>query len=82
MHLDEKSPFQDIRVRKAVGYAIDKKTITEKLFLGFTKPYGDIVAPYEPGHDPKRAANPQPYDPEKAKKLLAEAGYPNGFDTT
>jgi peptide/nickel transport system substrate-binding protein len=76
---DEPNPLLDIRVRKAIAYAIDTKTISEKLFLGMCEPYGNVVAPYHVGYDPN--LKPHPYDPEKAKKLLAEAGYPNGLDT-
>jgi peptide/nickel transport system substrate-binding protein len=75
----EPNPLLDIRVRKAVAYAIDTKTIAEKVFSGMAEPWGNIVAPYHAGYDPD--LKPHPYDIEKAKKLLAEAGYPNGFDT-
>ena len=76
---DEPPHLLDIRVRKAVAYAIDTKTIAEKLFYGMAEPWGNIVAPYNAGYDPNLKHHP--YDPEKAKKLLTEAGYPNGFDT-
>jgi len=76
---DKPDPLLDIRVRKAIAYAIDTKTITKKLFHGMAEPWGNIVAPYHVGYDP--SLKPYPYDLEKAKKLLAEAGYPNGFDT-
>jgi peptide/nickel transport system substrate-binding protein len=75
------SPFADVRVRKAVSYAIDRKMLADSLGYGYYYPtyqlYGDWSA---------LAYNPnivgQPYDPAKAKQLLAEAGYPNGFKTT
>ena len=80
MHPNESSPFHDARVRQAVSYAINRKAICEKLLYGSAELWGDIFAPYNPGVDPKLM--PDPYDPEKAKALLREAGYPNGFDTT
>jgi len=76
---DKKSPWHDIRVRKAAAYAIDTKLIASKIYKGGAQADGNIVAPYHPGYDTN--LKPHPYDPEKAKKLLAEAGYPDGFDT-
>ncbi len=76
---DEPSPWHDIRVRKAAAYAINTKVIAENVYKGAAIADGNIVAPYHPGYDP--SIKPHPYDPEKAKKLLTEAGYPNGFDT-
>jgi peptide/nickel transport system substrate-binding protein len=77
---NEPSPFHDVRVRRAASYAINRKAICERLLHGAAEPWGDIFAPYEPGNDPN--VKPYPYDPEKAKALLKEAGYPNGFETT
>jgi peptide/nickel transport system substrate-binding protein len=76
----EPSPFHDIRVREAVSLAIDRKTMCEKLFFGASEPYGEVLAPITWGFDP--TVKPDPFDPERAKKLLAEAGYANGFKTT
>ena len=76
---EEKSPFLDLRVRQAAAYAIDYKGITQNVMHGTGEPYGDILPPYAIGYDP--SIKPWPYDPEKAKALLKEAGYPNGFDT-
>ncbi len=76
---EEKSPFLDLRVRQAAAYAIDYKGITQNVMHGTGEPYGDILPPYATGYDP--SIKPWPYDPEKAKALLKEAGYPNGFDT-
>lgn len=73
-----KGPLQDIRVRQAIAYAIDTKTIAERVFQGLAEPYGNLSAPYHPGYDPN--LKPHPYDPEKAKQLLTEAGYPKGFE--
>src|SRR6267154_3162721 len=74
---DPKSPWHDQRVRLAAGLAIDRDTINQALTLGYSKVTGSII-PYnfEFFWQP-----PLPvYDPGKAKQLLAEAGFPNGFD--
>lgn len=76
---DESSVWHDIRVRTAAAYAINTRVIAKKVLQGLVEPWGNLVAPYHPGFDP--SLKPHPYDPEKAKELLAEAGYPNGFDT-
>jgi peptide/nickel transport system substrate-binding protein len=75
----DRTPFFDVRVRRAASYAVNRKLICEKVLHGASEPWGDIYPPYMPGYDPKI---PIPtYDPEKAKFLLKEAGYPNGIDT-
>jgi peptide/nickel transport system substrate-binding protein len=74
---DPKSPWHDKRVRLAANLAIDRDTINQALTLGYSKVTGSII-PYnfEFFWQP-----PLPvYDPAKAKQMLAEAGYPNGFD--
>ena len=76
---DQPSPFHDIRVREAASLAIDRQTICDKLLFGASEPYGEILSPITLGYDP--TIKPDPYDPEKAKKLLAEAGYAKGFET-
>jgi len=73
------SPFLDIRVRHAVGLAIDRETICKRILFGAAEPYGDVLPPITLGYD--KTLKPEPYDPEKAKALLREAGYPNGFET-
>ena len=73
------SPFHDIRVRQAASIAINREMICKKVMHGLTIPWGDMLAPYHPGFDP--SVKPPPYDPETAKALLKEAGYPNGFET-
>lgn len=77
---EDKSPFLDKRVRTAASLAIDRKTICERVLFGSAEPYGEILAPITKGYDP--SVKPDPYDPERAKKLLTEAGYPKGFKTT
>lgn len=74
---DEKSPWHDIRLRQAVNYALDRKGISHAACLDFCPPAGVIVPRVM---DFALQVEPPPYDPEKAKKLVAEAGYPNGFD--
>jgi peptide/nickel transport system substrate-binding protein len=71
-----KKPFTDKRVRQALMYAIDRKAITQGILQGFAEP---CVSPVGPGIPSRRTFDPWPYDPKKAKALLAEAGYPNGF---
>jgi len=80
MYPDEKSPFLDIRVRKAASMAIDRETICKRVLFGAAEPFGEFISPITWGYDP--TVKPEPYDPEGAKKLLTEAGYPNGFTTT
>jgi peptide/nickel transport system substrate-binding protein len=74
---DAKSVWADKRVRLAVNHALDRQTINELACLGYCPPAGVIVPRVM---DYARQTEPIPYDPGKAKQLLAEAGYPNGFD--
>ena len=74
------SPFADVRVRQAVEYAIDKKALVDKLISGYGKVCNQYAYPGTWGVNP--AVKGYPYDPAKAKKLLAEAGYPSGFKAT
>jgi peptide/nickel transport system substrate-binding protein len=76
----EDSPFKNPLVRKATSLAIDRKGIADAMGNGTLEPWGSFLAPYHPGFDPKRN-KPDPYNPAEAKRLLAKAGYPNGFDT-
>lgn len=72
-----KSPWADVRVRQAVSHAIDHKGINEALTLGHSRITGSII----PDSFEYYWAPPPPmHDPPRAKKLLADAGYPNGFD--
>jgi peptide/nickel transport system substrate-binding protein len=72
-----KSPWHDIRMRRAVAYAIDREGINKAACLGYCPPAGVIVPRVMPF---ALQVKPFPYDPEKAKHLVAEAGYPKGFD--
>ena len=77
---DKKSPFSDIRVRKAFNYAVNKEIITNVLLAGLVAPASQPATKFAVGYDPK--LKPYPYDPAKAKKLLKEAGYEDGVDFT
>jgi peptide/nickel transport system substrate-binding protein len=74
---DPKSPWHDKRLRLAVNHALDRKAINEAACLGHCPPAGVIVPRVM---DYALQVEPPPYDPQKAKQLLAEAGYPNGLD--
>ena len=74
---DAKSPWHDRRVRLAVNHALDRRAISETACLGYCPSIGVIVPPIM---DYALKAEPSDYDPRKAKQLLAEAGYPHGFD--
>jgi peptide/nickel transport system substrate-binding protein len=74
---DAKSPWHDERVRQAVRLSLDLKTINQALTLGFSHVHGSMI----PDNFEFFWKPPEPlYDPDRAKQLLAEAGYPNGFD--
>src|SRR5262245_5422672 len=74
---EPKSPWHERRVRLAASLAIDRKAINEVEMLGLGRPTGSFVPPE---FDFALKIDPPPYDPAKAKQLLVEAGYPNGFD--
>jgi peptide/nickel transport system substrate-binding protein len=74
---DPKSPWHDKRVRLAANYAIDRQAINEAACLGFYPPTAVIIPRVM---DFALQTEPLQYDPKKAKELLKEAGYPNGFD--
>jgi peptide/nickel transport system substrate-binding protein len=73
-------PFDKKPARQAANYAIDKAAIVQKMMGGLGKVVATTVHPAAFGHDP--SVTPYPYDPKKAKELLAQAGYPNGVDIT
>lgn len=69
----------NVLVRQAISYALDRETIARDLFRDTVIPAYGVLTPGSPAYDPDWA--PTPFDPEKAKELLAEAGYPDGFST-
>jgi peptide/nickel transport system substrate-binding protein/oligopeptide transport system substrate-binding protein len=73
-----RGPLRDARVRRAINMAIDRQTILEQLAGGRGALAAGVVPPALEGHDSTRA--PLPYDAAAARRLLAEAGYPNGID--
>lgn len=74
----EKPPLDDVRVRKAISLAIDRKTLCENYLDGNAAPAKSMLPPGVPGYDPN--APELEYNPEKAKQLLVEAGYADGFE--
>ena len=74
-----KKPFDDVRVRKAVNMAMDKKAIVSAVYLSTGVPATNPIPPTEWSYN--KSIKDDAYDPAAAKKLLAEAGYPNGFTT-
>jgi peptide/nickel transport system substrate-binding protein len=73
-----KKPYSDVRVRRAVTHAINKDEIVKAAMFGFGRALGSNVDPLNPYFvDMSKAV---PYSPDKARQLLTEAGYPNGFD--
>ena len=74
---DPKSPWADRRVRQAANLAIDRQAINDAEYLGMAKATGSIIPS---GFDFAWQPPLYPYDPKRARQLLSEAGYPNGFD--
>ncbi|MCX7566569.1 ABC transporter substrate-binding protein [Sulfitobacter sp. F26169L] len=73
-------PFDNIKVRQALAHAIDRQAIIDGAMFGYGTPIGTHFAPHNPAYvDFTTTSN---YDPEKAKALLAEAGFADGFETT
>ena len=75
-----KNPLKDRRVRLALSKLINRPAITERVLAGAGEPSGQIVPEGMGGHD--SALKPMAFDPEGARKLLTEAGYPDGFGLT
>jgi peptide/nickel transport system substrate-binding protein len=73
------NPFQDLRVRQAVNYAIDRNALVDNLLKGASKIVWTPCFPSQFGCD--QNVTEYPYNPELAQELLAEAGYPDGFET-
>ena len=74
-----KNPLKDVRVRRALYQAIDVDAIAKTTMRGLAQPTGTLIAPQVNGWS-KKADQRWPYDVNASKKLLAEAGYPNGFE--
>ncbi len=77
---NERKPFSDVRVRRAVTHAINKPEVVRGAMFGLGRVLGSNVDPLNPYF--VDLAGAMPHDPARARKLLAEAGYPNGFETT
>jgi len=73
-------PFDDVRVRQAANYAVDRTAILQRVLENYGQLLHGPFASAWPGYDPN--LKPYPYNPAKAKQLLAEAGYPNGIEAT
>jgi len=76
----KKPPFSDPRVRQAANYAVNKADMIRYMFFGVGSPATGPLPPVLPAFN--ESLNPYKYDPEMARRLLAEAGYPNGFKCT
>ncbi|MDE1183439.1 glutathione ABC transporter substrate-binding protein GsiB [Paraburkholderia sp.] len=74
-----KKPFDNPKVREALNYAINKEALAKVAFSGYATPADGVVPE---GVDFATKLGPWPYDPAKARALLKEAGYPDGFETT
>ncbi len=75
-----RNPFQDPRVRRAMSISIDREALAERVMEGTAKPNGQWLPPGSYSHNPE--VQVPRLDPEGARRLLAEAGYPNGFRMT
>lgn len=76
----DKNPLKDVRVRKALSMAINREAITSRIMEGLGQPTGDFLP--SPMFGTRKDAKPEAYNADAAKKLLADAGYPNGFSIT
>jgi ABC-type transport system substrate-binding protein/ABC-type dipeptide/oligopeptide/nickel transport system permease component len=77
---NRRAPLSDRRVRQALSYAIDRRAIIAAAMFGFGVPIGSHYTPRDPGY--VDLTGEYPYDPARARALLARAGYPHGFSTT
>ncbi|BBK41035.1 ABC transporter substrate-binding protein [Allostella vacuolata] len=75
-----RKPFDDIRVRRAVNHALDRKALVDGAMFGYGTPIGSHFPPHHPAY--VDLTGRYPHDIARAKALLAEAGFPNGFETT
>ena len=77
---NKRPPFDQLKVRQAMAHAINREAVIEGATNGYGVPIGSHFAPHHPYY--VDLTGTYPYDPAKAKELLAEAGFPNGFSTT
>ncbi|MGB8601395.1 MAG: ABC transporter substrate-binding protein [Rhizomicrobium sp.] len=77
---NKRAPFTDIRVRRAISYALNRHDIINGAYYGYGTPIGSHYAPQDAGY--VDLTGRYPYNPAKAKALLAEAGFPHGFTVT
>jgi peptide/nickel transport system substrate-binding protein len=75
-----RNPLRDARVRRAISMAINRQAIVDRVMEGVAEPAAQIMPPFAFGAS--RTLQPVPFDPEGARRLLAEAGYPDGFGIT
>src|SRR5690606_36202078 len=80
-NVEGRNPFKDVRVRRAFLLAIDVEAIRDKIMRGASAPSALMVAPEINGWT-EELNEREPYNVEKARELLAEAGYPDGFEVT
>jgi peptide/nickel transport system substrate-binding protein len=73
------APYSKLKVRQAISYAIDSATVAKTIGNDFFLPSNQIISPRDIGYNPDIIG--YPYNPDKAKQLLAEAGYSKGFDS-
>ncbi|MGE7945295.1 ABC transporter substrate-binding protein [Lysinibacillus sp. NPDC093688] len=78
---ETKAPFDNVKVRQAINYAISKSDIIDSVYAGYAVPLGSNMSPAMGDYQKKGLENMYKRDVEKAKALLAEAGYPKGFKT-
>ncbi|MCE8526412.1 ABC transporter substrate-binding protein [Ruegeria pomeroyi] len=77
---NKQAPFDNVKVRQAMAHAIDRQAIIDGAMFGYGTPIGTHFAPHNPAY--VDLTGNSAYDPDKAKALLAEAGLPDGFETT
>jgi peptide/nickel transport system substrate-binding protein len=77
---NQKPPFNDVRVRRALAHAIDRQAVIDGAMNGYGTPIGSHFSPAHPAY--VDLTGMYPYDPKKAKALLADAGHAAGFETT
>ncbi|WP_027256750.1 ABC transporter substrate-binding protein [Leisingera aquimarina] len=77
---NKQPPFDDVRVRQALAHAIDRQSIIDGAMFGYGTPIGTHFAPHNPAY--RDLTGHSAHDPDKARALLAEAGFADGFETT